>query len=531
MIDTGAKQIRRTRGIAGTTAFVRGMRRELNAARTPMGYADATTNGPDYGNHFAGAVPGSANLLLNRSERSLVRQRVRRELLNSSYLRGLIDTHVYSVIGRVPRVRISAEHAEMTEKHAKEAQDFVTQWMKKIMFGDISRQMLESRKIDGEDTSIIRTKSNLWFPVKMAIRRLDCDQLTSNPYNMDTEDEEKEVDGIILEDGDPVAYRFLRRHPQSLSHQFDPTDFMEIPEQYVLHYFRELRVGQRRGMSEVAPCLLPSAAMRRYTMAVVKNAEVAANLTGVMYTDEINDDDSPMAVPYESVGIEQNMLMALPDGYKMAQMKAEQPMAIYPEFKRELIGESARGIGVSTNSAMGDSSDSSYSSAKFDRILEFLVVSIERHDFSENVIDRVLFHLAMEASICDSLSVTCRKHFAKWVFDYGSFPPYEVLYDQLGSMDEEKRSKSYDIDIKNGSRTISHILGERDGRTIEEHLADMKRELALYQEAGVPLPAYLVDMQAHQMELVETQAEATAEAAAARSESEPEAEEVESDEE
>lgn len=473
----------------------RALRAYALASRWNTMFYDGTANGPDFATHFQNASNGSANVHANPESRRVLRNRVRFELGNNSYMRGVIDTHTLGIVGRCPLLRILHEEAGVTRKQAEELEKFIRRWQRRVRFGSKIRRLYSAKISDGEGLAVIASnpRIRMRFPVALDLKLLECDQLMADPTKPMAIREEEEVDGVLLDSfGNPEFYRILKHHPAGTGLRgITATDFLEVPEEYVLHYFREFRAGQRRGIPELTPALLPAAAIRRYTMATVKAAELAASISFLIETDSA-DNEADATPPYEYIEAQHNMGMTLPEGWKGKQLKAEQPVAEYPEFKRELIGEQGRCLGQSTNAATGDSSDASFSSARLDDLNTGVVIQVERYDLEDFVLNKVMWHFGMEAVMAESsLSVMTRRAIDRWVFNEGEFLPSEWRYDAKGYSDPETESKANDTDLRNGSRSLSDVLMKRDGTTLEDHLAKLKRERDLAESMGVSL-GYLV---------------------------------------
>ena len=72
------------------------------------------------------------------------------------------------------------------------------------------------------------------------------------------------------------------------------------------------------------------------------------------------------------------MATTLPDGWKLGQIKAEQPGTSYAEFKREILNEIARCLNMPYNIAAGDSSDYNYASGRLDHQTYYRAIRIEQ---------------------------------------------------------------------------------------------------------------------------------------------------------
>jgi capsid protein len=83
------------------------------------------------------------------------------------------------------------------------------------------------------------------------------------------------------------------------------------------------------------------------------------------------------------------MATVLADGWKLGQIKAEQPATSYPEFKREILGEIGRCLQIPVNIVTGDSSRHNYASGRLDHQTYFKVLKIEQDHLALAVLDRL----------------------------------------------------------------------------------------------------------------------------------------------
>ncbi|MCA9223355.1 MAG: phage portal protein, partial [Planctomycetales bacterium] len=158
-----------------------------------------------------------------------------------------------------------------------------------------------------------------------------------------------------------------------------------------IHLFNVDRPGQCRGVPELTPSLPLIPFVRRYTLATVAAAEIAANYAAVLKTQTgfFSDDDAEVFKPYSAVEIERGMMAALPYGYELQQLKAEQPTANFAEFRASLLMEIARPIHMPRNKVLGDSSGYNFSSAKMDDQIYYHSIDIERGDWDVDALDRI----------------------------------------------------------------------------------------------------------------------------------------------
>jgi hypothetical protein len=146
------------------------------------------------------------------------------------------------------------------------------------------------------------------------------------------------VDGIEFDRyRNPAWYHILREHPGDLIHWGEFGAFDREPARLVIHWFKRRRPGQVRGIPEVAPALPLYALLRRFTLATVSAAEVAA-LFAVLLKSNLppdTDSDGDGITPFDTQELARGMMAALPDGYEAQQMKPDHPATTYDMFKRD----------------------------------------------------------------------------------------------------------------------------------------------------------------------------------------------------
>jgi hypothetical protein len=189
-------------------------------------------------------------------------------------------------------------------------------------------------------------------PVKLDLALVEADRVTGPAWGTLTSDE---VDGIVYDSaGNPVAYRVLKEHPGDRSLNLEQET---LPASKVVHYFMPSRPEQSRGIPDLVPALPLFAQLRRYTIAVLSAAETAANFAGTVETDAPANGEADPVEPMDTIELEANSLLTLPAGWKMSQVRPEQPATTYGEFKREILNEIARCLNMPFNVAAGNSSE------------------------------------------------------------------------------------------------------------------------------------------------------------------------------
>jgi capsid protein len=240
---------------------------------------------------------------------------------------------------------------------------------------------------------LARTNPKLQVPVKLDIRLVEADQI-STPGWFDGLNENA-VDGIKFDNyGNPSEYHELPYHPgDSRGFLKSLYDYGRLSPDDVIHLYNHERPGQARGIPEVTPALPLFAMARRYTLATVLAAETAADFVAILQTQanafNCEAETATPQNPFESVDIDRGLMTALPYGYELSQLKAEQPTTTYVEYRNALLQEIARCIHMPTNKARGDSSGYNYSSARLDHQIYYHAIDCERVDWENECLDRI----------------------------------------------------------------------------------------------------------------------------------------------
>lgn len=351
----------------------------MDAPRLRAGY-DVAGSGTTNANHWAAADAKDADAVTSDRVRKTIRQRARYEIGNNCYAKGMVLTRATDVVGRGPRLQLHFEDPDVNRR----LEASWARWCRATKFGRKLRTMVMAKLGDGETFALPVTSEKIKHPVKLDLRIVEADQC-STPFRPATQP----VDGIVLdENGEPQTYHILRSHPGSSSGA--TTDKDDVDASQIIHWFRCDRPGQHRGVTEIGPALPLLAIMRRYTLAAVTAMEASASVSGVIYTDSPAAGESAAIEPMEEIPIERNMWLTLPDGWKMGQVKNEQPGDQYTPVKRSILNEIARVVNMPINVASMDSSQHNYSSGRLDHQGYERDIEVERSECEEIVLDVVI---------------------------------------------------------------------------------------------------------------------------------------------
>ena len=356
--------------------------------------AAATTDGNR--RHWANADGLSADAAASPEVRRVLRNRARYEVANNSYARGIVSTLANDVIGTGPRLQMLSGDPDADRR----IENAFADWARAIGLAAKLRTLRMARAESGEGFVILARNPRHASAVQLDVRLIEADQIATPGTSTS---DRNAIDGIVFDDfGNPREYHILKQHPGDLRWMTN-LDYSRIAAEVVIHYFRSDRPGQSRGIPDITPALPLFAQLRRFTLAVISAAETAADFAGVLYTDAPANGEAEDVEPMDAIELEQRMLLTMPGGWKMAQLKAEQPATTYGEFKREILNEIARCLNMPFNVAAGNSSGYNYASGRLDHQTYFKSIRIEQAQIERVVLDRILNAWLDEAVLVEGL--------------------------------------------------------------------------------------------------------------------------------
>jgi lambda family phage portal protein len=411
----------------------------------------------------------SADAAASSAKRRSLRNRSRYEIKNNPYARGIVNSVADYTIGTGPTLQILTRDKELGR--AIEA-DFAA-WAAAISLAEKLWLLVLSRVQDGEGFGKLIINPEVAHPSILDLQLFEGEQCTTPATELGQAP--NSVDGIEFDAwGNPTIYHVLREHPGGgLASGADP-----IPARNVIHLFRRDRPGLHRGIPETTASLPIFSLSRRFTLAVISAAENAANVSGVIETDGVADDAADDSIEaMDDVPVERGTFLALPYKWKMHQMRAEQPSIMYREFIRALMVEAARGMGVPSNIALGDSSDHSYASGRLDHQAWFQRVEIDPSRIGSVVLDRLLSSWWAEMVLAGALPPAA-----------GSTPlPHRWMWRSRKHVDPKKEAEAQAVRLAAGTTTLSREYGA-EGLDWETESEQIVIEREFFADRGIIMP-------------------------------------------
>lgn len=384
---------------------------------------DAASNDKDNRHHWLQADSYSPNAAVSADVRKRIRERARYETANNSVAFGVATTRTHDLIGSGPRPSISlpeldtgtltgatsldreqelADKGEQYEALVRRVEDEWGKWCRAVRFAETLRVLKRAELIDGESFALVTSNDRINHPVKLQLRPFECDRVCDPSANWLSDPTNS--DGITFDAaGNPVSYTVLRQHPgDTYVTTADTAD--EVDAASIFHFFRVDRPGQTRGVSWLTPALGMFAILRRYSLAVLGNAETAANFaviveqgeSGIVPEDD-TEGDGPIQ-PYTEFDVPKRGAMALPPGAKASQLRSEHATTAYGEYRREVLNEIGRCLDMPLNVIQGNSSQYNFASGRLDHVPYRSKLWAEREGIAQEHLDR-LFKMWLDEAV------------------------------------------------------------------------------------------------------------------------------------
>lgn len=425
--------------------------RELASAfgRALSARYDAAQTTDENSRHWANADAKSANASNDPEVRRKLRNRARYEYANNCYCNGMVRTLAFHTIGTGPRLQLTTDNNDSNRQIELAWQD----WSDEVGLAEKLQTMRQAKCRDGETFGLKITNPRLENIVKLDLKLIEAEQCAS-PTVMPIQDAQH-IDGVDLDqNGYPVRYHILRQHPgDNTVLGFD--DAIHVDARNVVHLFREDRPGQRRGVPELTPALPLYAVLRRYTLATLHKAEIAALLAVFLKTTASGFDPADLGDPFQLINLERNAMTTLPEGWDISQLRAEAPTDAHDAFVKAILREIARCIDMPFNIAAGDSSAYNYASGRLDHQTYFRSIDIERAYFVRRCL-RPLFrdwlreYLAAQSSISPAdVDISSYRHEWRW--------------DGYEHVDPQKEANATETMLATGQTCIPDVVAKGGG--------------------------------------------------------------------
>jgi len=459
--------------------------------------------------HWANADNLSADQANSPSVRQILRNRSRYEISNNAYLCAMVEGYANEVVGTGPRMEFLDPNATIN----MDVENAWLTWFEEIDGPDLVKMAFQTAVGDGESFMVQANGNNVRSQVQLDYVMLDAERCSNSTEGFGILSD-KNIDGVILNDiGKPIAYDFSERHPGA---SFMQTGFFKskrLPKSAVIHFFKANRPEQHRGIPEITTALPLGAKLRSYSLSTIEAAKIAASFSGVLHTQSNTMNDSLSNTgsagdgqfkSMEEFELQNGMMLVLPDGWDMKQVKAEHPTSTYKEFKRAIVAEMSRSLLMPYNVAAGDSSGYNYASGRLDRLTWRKVLKIRQKQVERKILQAMFFAWWDEAILIDGV-------LPQRVRRLGYTPIFKWFFDGDAAIDPEKESKADRNDLESKATNYAEIYA-RKGKNWKTEFAQIAEEEKEAEKLGIklfqPNPILLPDPDEEETE--EEEEEATA---------------------
>lgn len=409
---------------------------------------DAARDSDEFKNYWANADALDADSANSRTVRHKLVTRSRYEVGSNGYTDGIVQTHANYLVGIGPSLRMESG----TEGFNRAVEYAWKTWSKATLFRRKLWAMAHAKVQDGEAIAVVRNNPRVNHPVQIDVVPIETEQCQTPmlPYSVDGY-----IDGIKFDEfGNPEYYDILRYHPggqvtHNMAGIYGQPE--QVPARFILHWFKQRRPGQHRGIPEMKSTLNVGASSRRWREATVGSAETAAEFSMFIKT-AFQPEEVDQVASMSTLDIQKRMMTALPMGWDPFQMKAEHPNASYEAFHTAQINEQARPLNMPLNIAKSDSSGYNYASGRLDHQTYFSAIDVDREDGNDLVLDQLFSLWWFEAVYAYG-----------WNSGPNSPPPHSWNWPEHPVADRVSEAQANDIELKNGSTDLPQIHANKGG--------------------------------------------------------------------
>lgn len=420
--------------------------------------------------HWASADTLAPNDSHSAEVRRMARARCRAEAQNNGYLTGMLNRFATAVVGTGPQLLLDCGDDADDDAVSSVEQAF-REHCEAIELPSNLRKFHRGLGTDGDQFGVFETNPRL-PNVQLNWRLYEADQIADQSYTI----AQGHVDGARVDQyGNVTEWFLLDSHPGALVAGW-PNQGKWIRSKYVTHWANAPRPGQVRGVGYVLPALELFAILRRYTLATLTAAETAASIAAILSTaTPPGGSATPMGL-LETFQIVRGMAIAAPEGWSATQMKAEHPTSTFDVFERCILKQIGSCIDMPYILAVMDSSESTYSAARGDRLQFGDRIKIDREVLERLILDRLFTAWLDEAALIPGLIPDGLPLRDRWNWTWSW--PGQSLIDPL------KEATAELIQLQARTKTFAEVCGARgqDWRRVFRQLA---KEAAYAQKLGL----------------------------------------------
>jgi len=417
---------------------------------------------------------------------STLRSRSRELVRNDPLAGGGMDTLVANLIGTGITPRWLLDDAVLKKLIQELWADWVSEADADGVCDFYGLQALAARAIIEAGEVLIRfrpRRPETGLSVPLQLQLIEADHLDATYNTMAPNGNEIRMGIEFDKQGKRQAYWLFKEHPGEAFLTWGNTaERVRVPAREILHCYRPLRPGQKRGAPWLASVIIAQHEINEFDDAEIVRKKGAAMFGGFITESETERTDfppigrprGPDAEGREIIALEPGTFPVLPPGMDVQFSTPADVGGGYEAFTKRQDRRVARGFGCMTyEKYTGDLTDVNYSSIRagnleFQRVCKMIIGNVIVFQLCRPILGRWMDQaiLSRALSIPDYME-NRRKYFrVKWDIDGWEW------------VDPEKDVKAERDAVRSGFKSRSQVVGERghDSEAVDSEIAgDNKR--------------------------------------------------------
>ena len=184
--------------------------------------------------------------------RKHIREKVRHERYQNSYLSGMLQTAANYLIGTGPKLQMLmlGPNGKIDRKANREIEQDWMRWTKRIRLAEKLRTLVMAKKGDGESFAAMAYNPAVGEDtgIPLDLLTIECDQIED--LRIEAFNDRHGAGGIVFDEYEnPVEYPVLEHHPGDNLWWINVYEKPQLVDRkFMCHLFRRDRPGQRRGL-------------------------------------------------------------------------------------------------------------------------------------------------------------------------------------------------------------------------------------------------------------------------------------------
>ena len=317
-----------------------------------------------------------------------MRQRSRHEAINNPNIDGAIRTFGLDMVGaNGPSLRVESSKQSFN----RAAQDLWSAWWQdgspeirgRLTGPAILRALAAAQWTDGE--FLVQFMLDSQAASERPAFRLNMIDICRLDSPLGRAFDENVFMGLRLDEFHRTIGYFLHDSHIRQAGRVGLGNYREVPADDICHYFEPIRLEQLRGLPLLQSALIDAADLRDYEDQVLDAARAAADASVVMYSDH---PDAEYIEVNEMAEMQRRVMRTLPPGWKPYMVDPKQPANNFSEYQRRMLSKIGRPACMPIVKLSLDSSDSNFSSVRFDGLGYWTAIAATQGELSRCFLNR-----------------------------------------------------------------------------------------------------------------------------------------------